>query len=940
MALEAFSLIGRITLDGAEKVTRGLDNVGKRTRRAGYEMESFGGETFRAMDTAADATDDMGRAIKKMRDEMKAAMREQKKAMQPFRKQQLDVQKGFWDLTKATKNWKGSTQDLLDEINKLGKAEKKATDAMMKMNEVGKMGLLQSIGQVNAMSTQSEKLSQNYDRMGKAIYSVNKPLLAISDGLEKIAKAGQPAAIALKQLGAGANMKDLNDMIKLITAGLMRFQMVALGAAVAFAGFTAAMAKAAHGTAPDEIRAQMAEIENIYDEALEERRQQLYEWAGLFEEIEFKPVDPQKLIDALKGQIQIFDGWAANLKRLAKRGVDEGLLEELRQMTPKAAAEVQALQKMTDAQLTEYVALWNEKHKQVTDQAVSELEFLRQATDQKVQELKNSIMPLALAWEDFQSTWAEALAPFVESWSVVAAKVVDAGTAIGDFFVTLNQNDMSWVITALGWFAYAFTALTLLLSPLAIGVGLVGGFAAAWASAAPIIMPIVSGLAAMSGTVVLVIAGIAALIAIIYLVVKSFKEWINSSEEVRAGVMEKIQAIKDGAAPILEAFKGLWDSAMNMIKRVVGQILGELAVFWSEHGMQIMQAVQNFLGFLSAIFAVVFPIIKFIVMGALNAILNIFHGVFTAIMGIIKIFTGLMTLDFGLMWEGIKQLFFGAIEAVWGYLNLMFIGRILKGIGGFFAALRAKFSGGLTTIRLNVMYFKDKVMAIITNLKNLFIATFTTMRNMGLSIWNSLRAGIQVVLQAISQRVLQISTKIYTTFQSKFNAVLSTTRTIFNNVKTAITKPIEAAKTAVGKAVDWIRTKFNNLKLKLPKIKVPKFRIKNWSINPANWVKNPPAIDITWHKRGAFFDEATVLNGLGERGKEAIIPLENRKYMQPFSQAIAENLAAITGGGAQRIEIPIMLNNREILRAIIPDLDRALKTRQSNYGGLVNRGNL
>lgn len=940
MALEAFSLIGRIALDGADKVTKGLDGIGKRSRQTKTYMESFGNETFKAMDSAVDSTDDMSKAIRAMRDEMKDAMREQKKAMQPFRKQQLDIQKGYWDLNKATKSWKGSTKDLINEINKLGKAEKKINDEMMKMNDIAKMGLLQSIGAMNAMSTQSEKVSQNYDRMGKALYSVNKPLLAITDGLEKMAKAGQPAQIALRQLGAGASMKELNDMIKLINVGLMRFQAVALAAGIALVGFTAAMANAAHGEAPSKIRAQMAEIETIYDEALEERKQQLYEWAGLFENIEFKPINPQSLIDALEGQVQIFDGWAANLKRLAKRGVDEGLLEELRQMTPKAAAEVQALQKMTDAQLTEYVALWNQKHKQVTTQAVSELEFLRQATDRKIKELKASIMPLALAWEDFQATWSDALQPFVESWGKVAAKVVEAGTAIGDFFVTLNENDMSWVITALGWFTYLFTALTLLLSPLAIGIGLAGGFAAAWASLSPFIMPLLAGLAAMSGSIVLIIAGAAALIAIVMMLVNSFKNWVNSSEEVRAGVMEKITAIQEGTGEILEKLKGLWDDGMKMINDAVQPILAELTAFWNEHGMQVMTAVQNFMSFLGTIFSVVFPIIKFIVLGALNAILGIFSGVFNAIMGIIKIFTGLFTGDFGLMWEGAKQLFFGAIQAIWNYMNLLFIGRILKGVGAFFMSMKKFFVDGFTILKFRVQYFvKDallKIKSFVDGVKN----WFTNMKNSAIGIWNSLKLQVSMAVEILKTRALLHIRNMVMEAKSKFESIRSTATKIFNKVKDAITKPIESAKKGIGKAVDWIRDKFNALKLKLPKIKLPKFKIKNWSINPKNWIKAPPYIDIDWHKKGAFFDKATVMQGLGERGREAILPLENRKYMKPFSQAVAENLAALTGGGTQRIEIPVMLNNREILRAIIPDLDRALKTRQNINGGLVNRGNL
>jgi phage-related protein len=939
MALEAFSLIGRIALDGADKVTRGLGDIGKRTKTAGTQMESFGNETFKAMDTAVDSTDDMTKAIKEMREEMRAAMQAQKKAMQPFRAEQLKTQKSWWDLTKATKDWKGSTKDLLNEVTKLGQAEKKVTESMLKNNDIAKMGLLMQVGTMAAMSTQSEKVSQNYDRMGSALYTVNKPLLAITDGLENIAKAGQPAALALRMLGANANMKDLQGMIGLINKGLIRFQAVAIAAGIALVGFTAAMANAAHGDAPAKIREQMAEVEKIYQDALEKRRQELYEWASIFEDVEFKPPNPAKLIAILDEQVRIFDNWAKNLDTLLNRGLDAALVKNLEKLGPKAAAEVQSLTNMTDEQLQEYEDLWWKRQNQANNKAISELQKLREETDKEIQKLKDSIMPLGLAWEDFQKTWAAALAPFIESWGEVAAKVVDAGTAIGDFFVTLNENDMSWVIKAAGWFLYMFTALTLLLSPLAIGVGLMGGFMAAWAMIAPIIMPLLAGLAAMSGTIVLVIAGVAALVTIITMLVNGFKDWLNGSEEVRAAFEEKMEAMRSKVEPIMEKIKSLFTDGMAMIKAAVQPILAEIEAFWSEHGMQVMAAVQNFLGFLGAIFNVVFPILKFIVLGALNAIMGIFTGLFNIVMGALKIFTGLFTGDWGLFFEGIKQVLFGWIEVAWNALNLLFIGRVLKGIGAFFGLLKSIFSSGFTTIRLNVMYFIDGVKRFFTGMKDNIVKTFTNMKNSAIGIWNSLKLQASLAIEIMKQKIVRTIINMVQNMRTNFNNIKNTVVNIFNGIKTAMMNPINSAKTAIGNAISWIRSKFAGLKLKLPKISVPKFSIKNWSVNPKNWIKRPPYIDIDWNKRGAFFDQATVLQGLGEKGKEAIIPIQNRRYMQPFSKAIAENLAGMQGGGA-RIEVPIILNNREILRAILPDLDRALKERQHRNSGLVNRGNL
>src|SRR5699024_11334715 len=44
--------------------------------------------------------------------------------------------------------------------------------------------------------------------------------------------------------------------------------------------------------------------------------------------------------------------------------------------------------------------------------------------------------------------------------------------------------------------------------------------------------------------------------------------------------------------------------------------------------------------------------------------------------------SGVFIGDSTKMWEGVKQLTSGAIKIVWNWIQLQFIGRILKGVGG------------------------------------------------------------------------------------------------------------------------------------------------------------------------------------------------------------------------------------------------------------------
>ncbi|WP_255255218.1 carbamoyl-phosphate synthase [Bacillus pseudomycoides] len=81
------------------------------------------------------------------------------------------------------------------------------------------------------MTTQAQRISDNYTRMANPIYNVNRAGLAAANSLNQLANRGNAAVLALKMLGPTASMKDLLNMQMMITQGLMRMQMVALMAA-------------------------------------------------------------------------------------------------------------------------------------------------------------------------------------------------------------------------------------------------------------------------------------------------------------------------------------------------------------------------------------------------------------------------------------------------------------------------------------------------------------------------------------------------------------------------------------------------------------------------------------------------------------------------------------------------------------------------------------
>ena len=110
-----------------------------------------------------------------------------------------------------------------------------------------------------------------------------------------------------------------------------------------------------------------------------------------------------------------------------------------------------------------------------------------------------------------------------------------------------------------------------------------------------------------------------------------------------------------------------------------------------------------------------------------------------------------------------------------------------------------------------------------------------------------------------------------------FKGALSTVRTVFNNIKSAISDKINDAKESVRKAIDKIKG-FFKFKWSLPKLKMPSFSMSGkFSLNPPS----VPKVGIKWNAEGGILDEATIfgrmgntLLGAGEKGPEAIAPID------------------------------------------------------------------
>ena len=145
----------------------------------------------------------------------------------------------------------------------------------------------------------------------------------------------------------------------------------------------------------------------------------------------------------------------------------------------------------------------------------------------------------------------------------------------------------------------------------------------------------------------------------------------------------------------------------------------------------------------------------------------------------------------------------------------------------------------------------------------------------------------------------------------------------WDNIKKATSNAMDTMKNKIDGAIEKIKNKFDdfltkirniidrikglfNFEFRLPRLKVPSFNItpRGWSVG--DLLKGSiPKLSVNWNAVGGVFDKPTIvpygnsLQGLGENGAEAIVPLENNTE---WLDKIADKLAS------KQASTPIVLN--------------------------------
>lgn len=346
--------------------------------------------------------------------------------------------------------------------------------------------------------------------------------------------------------------------------------------------------------------------------------------------------------------------------------------------------------------------------------------------------------------------------------------------------------------------------------------------------------------------------------------------------------------VKDIFSSIWNGISSFFTNILNVIKGVADVVLGWFGTSWNEVWTNIKTFFEGIWNGIATFFTTIWETLKNVVTVGIMAIGSILSAAFDII-----------TLPFRFIWENCKGIIISVWDAIKSKVTAV-IHAMASVISTVMNAIKTVFSTVWNAI-------KTVVTTVVNAIKSIVTTVFNSIKNTATTVWNAIKTAVTTPVNAIKSTVTTVFNSVKSTVSSIFNGIKSTATSVWNGIKSAITTPIEVAKNKVKSVVDAIKGFFSGMKISLPHIKLPHFKVTGkLSIAPPS----VPHLSIDWYKEGGIMTSPTIfgMNGSslmagGEAGAEAILPLAgfykqleamisshlNTSAMEKYLAVIADN---------------------------------------------------
>ena len=303
-----------------------------------------------------------------------------------------------------------------------------------------------------------------------------------------------------------------------------------------------------------------------------------------------------------------------------------------------------------------------------------------------------------------------------------------------------------------------------------------------------------------------------------------------------------------------------WNQIKSAVSTFVQEIKERFSGLSSQFGI-IVSAIKKVWELFCITLAPVFE-------GAFQKMATTLSVVLNVIIGVLDVFIGIFTGNWSQAWNGLKTI----VLSVWNPIKEI-ISKYLNTIKALFLAVYNPIASAWKSLWGNV--------------KSSAVSTWIFIKKNAISIWNGTKNAVLSSAKAMKANLL-----------TNWNQLKASTAAAWNKIKTSMMSPINTAKSKIHAMLKAIKGYFP---LKVGRIfsnlKIPKISVSGGKAPFGIGGKGKlPSFDVRWNAEGGIFDAASIIGyGVGEKGKEAIIPLDQFwKQMDMMAKIIIDGVSKVS----------------------------------------------
>lgn len=181
-----------------------------------------------------------------------------------------------------------------------------------------------------------------------------------------------------------------------------------------------------------ELNETIQDLEEKRNSAIADRKKDILSSMNNYDAWDASGYTADRMIYNMNTQVEGLKLWENQLQELSGKGLSEGLLQELKDAGPEAAANIYSLNQMTAEQLDEFNKLWEEKQEIADRQAKKDTQATRDAIDQQISDTRKDYKKQL---DDLAAENASAVAKLNEGLSTGLKSLVEQAGQIGEDIV-------------------------------------------------------------------------------------------------------------------------------------------------------------------------------------------------------------------------------------------------------------------------------------------------------------------------------------------------------------------------------------------------------------------------------------------------------------------------------------------------------------------------